>query len=134
MFIKMLLSSTLMGLCSAVFAKKNNLKPYFWFLMGFLFGCFSLIALFFISYHSKRQKTKKTPSSTTIEIPDSRLWYYLSEHKQQNGPMSTTKLFSLYQTKTVTENTFVWNETLENWIKLQNSDIFTKFFAKKPNR
>ena len=132
MMEKVLLASLLMGLCAAVFAKKNNLNHYFWFCAGVLFGFLALIVLFILLNYKTpaKQQPPAKPVMPILKIPDSKLWYYLTEEKRETGPMSLTKLLSLYKNNKIFENTFVWNEELDHWIKLKNSDIFDLYFVK----
>ena len=104
----LIIFSLLIGLATAFYAKNNNKKPYFWFAMGVFFGIWPLITLLLFKYISKRNQKKATldPLSNNmlsniyqkIKINDPNPWYYLNDNNTEIGPMSSTKLHSLYVT------------------------------------
>lgn len=104
-----------MGIISVYYAKKNFKNPYLWFFLGVLFGVWSLVALFFIN-HKKKETTPQKKNDPFLK--SDKLWYYLTDDKEQVGPMSLTKLNSLYRTGKIHDNSYIWNEDLENWQKL----------------
>lgn len=118
-----LVVSIIFGAVSANMAKKQGKNPYTWFVVGALFGIFGLMFLYFSP--KKRQGGSQTPKKdpNTIDITpkvstehQNKLWYYLDPDNTQNGPMSFDALSKAWQNGKVTKKTFVWNETLDNWL------------------
>lgn len=108
------------------YAKRRGRNPTTWFVAGAFFGIFALIALFF--FPTRKSNTKpvsaepivKGPSLTaTCPVQAQRLWYYLNDSKEQFGPMSFNALSKAWLDGSVREQTFVWNEEMENWQPLK---------------
>jgi len=119
------ISWLIFGVTSAYMAKTRGKNPYLWFFLGMFLGVFGILFLFF------GPKTKKNQGPTTIDItpqfdPSHRekLWYYLAGDNQQHGPMSFDALLRALRDGKVSKNSFVWNETLENWQPF--SDFFSE--------
>ena len=111
----------IIGTISAYFANKEGKNPYFWFFLGFTFGVFPLIMLFFLK--RKKAKTIKPtlkPSLKPSNFKDSRFWYYLDKKNQKFGPISFFKLQSLFLDNKICKNTFVWTENFEGWKYLKD--------------
>lgn len=120
----------ILGLISAYYAKKSGRNPYLWFALGVFFGIWSLLILVFLD-----QKNKKTQVSLPnkimdiakkLEIKDTKLWYYLNSENREVGPMSFTKLHSLFQTGTISSSTYIWNEELKDWKHLKDTEVYNQ--------
>ncbi len=114
------------GATSAYMAKTRGKNPYLWFFLGVFFGIFGILFLFF------GPKAKKANGPATIDITpqfdpahSEKLWYYLAPSNEQNGPMSFEALVKALREGKVSDKSYVWNETLENW------QPFADFFPKK---
>ncbi len=110
----------LVGLLSAYLAVRRGRNPYFWFLIGFLFGLLGLIAIFVVT---REKKSMKDPISVVpqpyIDGPNHCFWYYLDPEYRQLGPMSYQALTEAWQKGELTSSTLVWHEDLPNWKELQ---------------
>ena len=103
-------------------AERRGRNPYFWFGMGFIFGIFGLIAIFFIPSPKKAENEGSSTQSEPkpyIDGPIDRFWYYLDQSRQQKGPMSHNALTLAWKTGEITTSTLVWYEDLANWKELQ---------------
>lgn len=132
------------GLTGAYCAKKMNKNPYLWFAIGcffkgFLFLVILLMPIFSaLSFYFLKKaifKHIKTPSSskqdsTTIDVPafaglsakpeaEKSLWYYLTKESQTIGPMSFHAFYRNWKEGKISEDTYIWNETLVNWAPFQ---------------
>ena len=107
---------------SAYYAKERGRNPYIWFFIGFLGSLPGLLILFILP----RKTAKKTEepalanqenlsSSLKPPVGSSPFWYYLDPSNQQLGPMSFHALEEAWREGKVTLQTYVWNETMENW-------------------
>lgn len=112
------------GAISAWLAKKRGKNPVLWFFLGMLFGIFGLIFLFFSRPAQAPSRAQAAPQSdpNTIDITPKvdatakeKFWYYLDPQNSQQGPMSFDGLIRAFREKKISPQTFVWNETLENW-------------------
>jgi len=114
------------GAASAYMARSRGKNPYLWFVLGMLFGVFGIL---FLLFGPKAHKTSQDPN--TIDITPQfdpkhkeHLWYYLDSENHQHGPMSLDALVGALRQGKVSDKTFVWNESLENW------KPFGEFFPK----
>jgi len=122
------------GALSAYFAKKKGKDPFLWFFLGMLFGVFGLLFLFF-DPKAKRakkgapshQKQTRVKDPNTIDITpafdpkyNEKFWYYLDGQNKQHGPMSFDAVFRLYKEATLSQQSYVWNESLESWKPLKD--------------
>lgn len=116
--------SLIMGFSCAHFARRRGRNPKTWFLIGLFFGIFGLIALFLFPLRRPQPAQARDPAPApklTAISPDhaEKLWYFLDEHKTQFGPMSIDALSREWRDGKVNEQTYVWNETMENWARVQ---------------
>ncbi len=125
-FFTILLSLTL-GLGCSHLAKQRRRSPLHWFIAGLLFGIFALIVIFILparrrraTSHSEALPSQKIPKLALLSPShEEKLWYFLDEQKSQMGPMSFDALSRAWVEGKIRENTFVWNESMENWQKFQ---------------
>jgi len=120
----MLLCSLCMGgITSFIAHRYRNRKPLSWFIFGFCFGCLALIALFLLPKLQKEKLALATdslaiPASTPVYESPQELWYFLQEDKQI-GPISFARLQNYYLEGLLKPSSYVWNETLSDWKKLE---------------
>ena len=120
--------SLLMAWTCGNYAKRLGRNPRTWFAAGALFGIFALIALFLFPRRKAiaAQPVVKAPLLTAAcPIQAEKLWYYLNDQKEQFGPMSFNALGKAWLEGSVREQTFVWNEEMENWQPLKEVTIQT---------
>lgn len=124
-YITLLVSFVLAQVCRH-FAKKRGRNPTHWFIGGFFFGIFAVVLLFLLPVRRVKTDAPQQPlepqSLLTILQPDhvGKLWYFIDEEKQQLGPMSFDALGKAWQEGKVREQTYVWNEAMENWQTFQD--------------
>ena len=119
----------IMGLTASHYAKKQNKNPYTWFFIGACFGVLGLLALYLLPKiqnknhsSSKKPPLKRIVSDTNIfflnKTRENKLWYYLDNKKQQQGPVSFSLLKNLWHDGSINKATYVWNEDMKNWKKI----------------
>lgn len=115
-------------LCSQL-ARKKNRNTTLWFILGLFFGLLSLLIIYFIKPQRVINKNviKQTQPSNDFHLinNDNNFWYYLDQSKNQIGPVSIKKLFDYYLEGKISDNTFIWNDTMSDWIKLKEVPIFS---------
>ena len=123
----MILTSLLFGYACGQLAKRKGRNANQWFISGTLFGIFALILLALLPPPKLKRaarpapEQKKIPALTVIDpTNENKLWYYLTEERVQEGPMSLNLLTQQWQTGKVNSATFVWNEELEEWKALKD--------------
>ncbi|MBN1914390.1 MAG: DUF4339 domain-containing protein [Parachlamydiales bacterium] len=118
LFLTIILLS--LGFISAHIAQKRGKNPYFWFMIGFLFGLLGMVFLLF-SKKSKVFDEKPLPPETSLlaSLPKV-LWYYLDSQNKTLGPMSLQKLQEEWNLGKINPNTYVWTEDLETWKQLKD--------------
>ena len=118
-----LLSGCVFGTLSCYFAHKREKNPYLWFFLGFIFGIFGIMAIFFAPMSSKKEALPEgtIPQTVVLTIsgPKDKFWYYLDSAHQQQGPMSYEALTLRWRETKISPSTFVWNEELPDWKPLQ---------------
>ncbi len=131
-----LIALVICGIIGAVcyhYSKQRGRNPYAWLAIGILFGVFGLIALFVLPPLNGKAVIKKKgnqePQAPLSEVKPkletvdpthlSKLWYYLDNSNQQFGPMSLDALSKAWHEGTVNQTTYVWNDLMENWKRLE---------------
>ena len=112
----------------AHYAKKRGRNPTYWFIGGAFLGLIALIILLLLPKKAiavvpvaTAEAAPPMPSlrlQTLFETQASKLWYYLDAERQQNGPMSFEALTRAWNDGKLLKSSFVWNEELENWKRL----------------
>lgn len=136
-----LLFGFIIGLVAAYYAERKGRNRLAWFLLGFFFSVFALIALYFLSSLKAEDVQKKEPSVSSpitplslsvpehTQLPDpglknlgneDRLWYYLDQNHQQYGPVSLVALKDLWNTGMLGLRSYVWSEGMEKWEHVEN--------------
>lgn len=119
-----LVIAVLLASLTAYLAKGRGRSPALWFLLGMLFGVFSLIALFLMPM-VKPEEPQKRGSVTLVVEPEvvddafsRKSWFYLDAQRKQEGPVPLAALQSLWKAKAIVDTTYVWCEGMENWKKI----------------
>lgn len=128
----------IIGFCCSAIAKRQGRSPALWFFIGFLFGIFGFIILLLLPLFTKftynRQTNqriiaaKKTISTENVpcmpveENPSIKQtpWFYLDNTHTSIGPISFTELLNLWRSQVVSTKSYVWQETMSAWEKVQN--------------
>ncbi len=117
-FLTILLSLVLGWGCSHI-ARQRGRNPMNWFIAGVFFGVFALAALFLFPKRNKSEAVPLPQSLPKLAVLSpshaEKLWYFLDEEKTQCGPMSLDALSEAWRKGKVKENSYVWNELMENW-------------------
>lgn len=111
----------LMGVLSAYLAHRRGKNLYLWFSLGFLFGIFGILAIFFAPNPKKKESSSVAPviqepaPAPSIQGPKDKFWYYLDPTHVQQGPVSFDALTTAWREGKITVSTYVWNEDLTDW-------------------
>jgi len=116
-----LISAFLIGILSAYLAYRKGRNLYLWFFLGFVFGIFGILAIFFAPSEKKKPLSTPIPvkPEPAIQGPKDKFWYYLDPVNEQHGPMSHDALTCALKDGKVTPSTFVWHEDLAEWKPLK---------------
>jgi hypothetical protein len=113
-----LLGATVIGIICTIFAKKKHRNQLGWFAIGFLFGIFGLMILLFMPALKPPidAAVVTLPPLFTPESPlTEKMWYYLTPEKVQKGPMSYQALEEAFHNSSVTSDTYLWHDELDEW-------------------
>ena len=114
-----------MGYLTSRLALKKGRDGGVWFFLGVVFGLLALLILAFLppkrvlAVASAPSMPAASPQLQEETPPSTTLWYYLNKERQQQGPMSLYALQEAWADDLMTDQTYVWNETMENWEKLE---------------
>ncbi len=111
------------GILSSKIARKKNRNIFYWFFLGLFFGLLGLIIIYFLK-PLKDMNQNVINQNQPLSLTDNNYWYYLDIDKNQIGPVSIKLLFDNYLEGKISDNTFVWNDTMQNWMKLKEVPIF----------
>ncbi len=119
----------LFGSLSGYIAHKKGKDPWLWFTIGMFLGIFGV--LFAILMPTKVQENPQ-PSQPTFSpslfLPDEPLeWYYLDSARQTQGPIAISRLQELWKNASLTENSFIWSEGMDNWQKIKDNQKIFEF-------
>ena len=114
------------GTSCAKIARKKNRAPSTWFVLGLFFGFLALATIYFLKPKRSAQKNitinpyldTKTLNQESIFQKDNNYWYFLDSAHKQIGPMSLRSLFDNYFKGKISKTTFIWNDTMKNWTRL----------------
>ena len=131
MYIPLYIISWLtLGWLSSRMARRRGRNPAIWFFLGVVLGVIALIVLYFLPQKetlatAMAAPTQKaaipiSPNEEISEKPPEKLWYYLDSEKAQFGPMSFYALQEAWDDDKITASTYIWNEDMENWVRLEN--------------
>lgn len=108
-----------------------------WFVTGGIFGILGLLALFILPSRKKTRVLEKPtvvlPPTFTLLSPlhADKFWYFLDKEKQQYGPMSFNALSKAKIEGTIGEQTYVWNEEMDNWKRFKDVIQYSAKVAEK---
>lgn len=135
--------SALMGAVTAFVAhtyRGRRLVP--WFLLGFCFGCFALLTLFLLpkrglQVHPVLAGESSSLSTIPALIHDTtpmtqELWYFLTDSHEQTGPVSFQGLKKHFSEGHLRHSSYVWNERLEEWKKLEELPEYLSLLEESP--
>jgi len=144
--IQIIINAILPVICSLIcainsskLAYKKNRDSQLWFMLGLLFGIIALIIIYFLKpLKSLKKNTQKISIKPLIEHlavlnTDNNYWYYLDNTRKQVGPMSLKKLYDFYLKQKISNHTYVWNDTMNNWKKLKEISSLSKILKKTTN-
>jgi len=117
-----LIGAMLFGFLCFRQAKKKDRTTIVWFYLGFLFGMFALITLYFL-----KKPIKIEPKKIILPIADDNYWYYIDKDSQQIGPFSAHAILKKFFNSEIFNNTYLWNDTMENWKKLHEIETFSSY-------
>jgi len=107
------------GWINSYFASQRGRNPYGWFFLGLLFGPFALVALFLLPPYSDllpEAETETQAVHVSHHSPFNQFdWYYLNENREPVGPITFVELQELNASNAIDDQSYVWNETMENW-------------------
>ncbi|HEU64550.1 MAG: hypothetical protein KR126chlam4_01153 [Candidatus Anoxychlamydiales bacterium] len=121
---------------SSKLAYKKNRDTQTWFLLGLFFGIVALAIIYFLKplknlkKNTQRISTKPLINHFTVLKNDNNYWYYLDKERKQIGPMSLEKLYDFYLKEKISNYTYVWNDTMDNWKKLTEISSLSKILKK----
>jgi hypothetical protein len=106
-----------MGSLAAFIAKQKRKDPFRWFFYGFLFGLLGVLYLcFFVKTEDEAVKQNTPPpQSSNPPLSEAKFWYYLDTQSEKQGPMSFEALLQAFQEQKISNESYVWNEKLEDW-------------------
>lgn len=108
-----LILSLLTGSLAAYLAHRQKRNLYLWFAIGAFLGLLGVLAFL---YFPKQKKSPVLDAPTAVlQGPTDKLWYYLDEQHQQQGPMSFSALARAWKEGKAKLETYVWHEELPEW-------------------
>jgi|SRR5579863_1669033 GYF domain 2 len=114
LFLSLALSLVFGWGCAHLAARRGR-DPRPWFFAGAFFGILAFAILFILPIRLRASAARPSNVVTLSSLHENKLWYYLDAGKKQYGPMSFHALSSAWKEGSVREQTFVWNEEMENW-------------------
>lgn len=124
-----LLSWFTLGWIASRMAERRGRNVAIWFILGFILGIIALIILYFLPPKNVLAIASPSPSNISPIASDEsedtssnslkKLWYYLDQENKQYGPMNFDALQNAWDTDLIGEKTYVWNEDMENWERLE---------------
>lgn len=106
-------------------AKKLGREPFIWGILGFLFGIFPLLFLYFTRKKAPEapKKANTPPEVIPLSLPfDSKYWYYLDPQHQSQGPMDFLRLKDAWKSQVVQGQSYVWYDKMSEWKKVDEVD------------
>ena len=121
-----LLITLVIGFLTAQYAQTKGRNPMAWFALGFFFSLIAPIVLFFLPSLKPNEPTMAVstpPAGRPIPPPvmpqiapeENKLWYYLDQNHEQQGPVSMVALRELWKTGRLELTSYVWSEGMGNW-------------------
>ncbi|WP_194846831.1 DUF4339 domain-containing protein [Candidatus Neptunochlamydia vexilliferae] len=98
-------------------ALKRGRTPTTWFFLGVALGFIAVVILYLLP--SKVVEKAPPPQVVAPPLQSQKLWYYLDGEDKRYGPMSFYALQKAWDDDLITAATYVWNEEMENWKRLE---------------
>ena len=125
-----ILSWLTLGWLSSRMARRRGRNTAIWFFLGVVLGVIALIVLYFLPQKKTLATAVAAPmqkaaipispsEEISVKTPE-KLWYYLDSEKAQFGPMSFYALQKAWDDDKIIASTYIWNEDMENWVRLEN--------------
>ncbi len=116
-----LIASGVMGLLSGYLAYRRERNPYLWFLIGFGLTMAGIVPIFFAPLLKKRKNRVATQLQPQpyLKGPKNKFWYFVDKSRTQQGPLSYDAIFRAWKEQTISLETLVWHEDLNDWKPLQ---------------
>lgn len=116
----------LFGAAAAYYGQIKGRDPILWFVLGALFGAFSLIVLFFLP----TLEPKEVPVEAEVVIDDApikpsprfRDWFFMDHAHTQQGPITYTVLQRKIFDGKLNGDSLVWSEGMGGWSKIEDLD------------
>ena len=127
------------AISSSKLAYKKNRDAQLWFMLGLFFGIVALAIIYFLKpskslkKNTQRISAKPLINHFAVLKTDNNYWYYLDITQKQVGPMSLEKLYDFYLKQKISNYTYVWNDTMDNWKKLKEISSLSKILKKATN-
>ncbi len=148
-----------MGLVCARVARSRGRSIGVWFVLGVLFSFIALLALWILPSKAKTgdqslstHKPSDTPHAAAVAITasgnsdtlsirnvsstksssnaSSTYWHYINSKKETLGPLSFSSLQEKWHAGEISIATYVWNESMESWKKIEDLPEISPFFGK----
>ncbi len=123
----LLLISFIWGWVTAYFANRRGREKITWFIAGFLFTFLALIVLYFLPDLSEKEDPLEGEEDVHVSDHtsfDQHLWYYLSNARQTNGPLTFDELRQRWTQEQLQPTTYIWNETMDGWKRAEDVKQF----------
>lgn len=124
--------SLVIGLWTSILANRRGRNPFGWFFLGAFFGLLGLVILLILPRKTLCMEgplanvtTKPVDLLTPAAPPENKtalMWHYLNKEGKAEGPMSEEALLNLHDEGKITDRTYIWNETLSDWIRFNEVD------------
>jgi hypothetical protein len=116
----LLISSSFFALVTRSKAAQEKRAPLFWFVIGFLFGLFGLLAFELTKKRSFKTPRRKAYPPQQVLYPKLALgaWYY-ALNQTVYGPVSQEMIVTLYQEGKLNAHSLLWHESLNEWTTLK---------------
>ncbi len=125
----LLFITCLWGYIGYKIAQKKGRNPTVWCILGVLFGMVAIIILSLLK--TKYKIPVQTPKKFELNDIVQDNWYFVTQTKEQKGPMSFEDFKSEFESGAFTKQSFVWNTTYTDWKKLEDDLITIKELEKK---
>lgn len=119
------------GLLCAYLAHRQKKNRALWFMIGLFLGIFGVALILILPWLEGRAKAMAYKSAPVIPTPpliqeQPKLWYYLDATRQTQGPIGFPELASLWKEQSLTEQSYVWKEGMEEWKRLSEISELAK--------
>lgn len=119
-----------LGTATAYFANQRGRDPIVWFMLGMLLGFFGLLLVFLLPPLAEEEPAVEAEyalleqrgelsfglSNQDFLVKD---WFYYDHKQIRQGPVSFDKLKGLWKDGFLNEESYIWSEGMENWIRLE---------------